>query len=217
MVVPGGVAQQLVMETEARPAHAFPLNGSALLVRFPPALCLTDDRFYEFCRLNRELRIERTARGELSIMAPAGGDSSDRNAEITFQLRRWAKQDGTGRTFDSSGGFRLPSGAVRSPDASWVSNARLATLTDEQRRKFVPLCPDFVVELRSPSDSLPALEDKMREYIDGGARLGWLIDPVGGQVFVYRPDSPPERLKVPAGVSADPVLPGFRLELDEVL
>ena len=192
-------------------------DGSALLVRFPPTLCLTDDRFFEFCRLNRELRIERTAGGELSIMAPAGGDSSDRNAEITFQLRRWAKRDGTGRTFDSSGGFRLPSGAVRSPDASWVSNARLAVLTAEQRTRFIPLCPDFVVELRSPSDSLPALQDKMREYMDNGARLGWLIDPAGGQVFVHRPDAPPERLEAPSGVSADPVLPGFRLEMDEVL
>ena len=206
------------MDAEVRHGHSSTsVNGSALLVRLPPALCLTDERFFEFCRLNRELRIERTARGELSIMAPAGGDSSDSNAEITFQLRRWAKRDGTGRTFDSSGGFRLPSGAVRSPDASWVSKARLATLTDEQRRKFIPLCPDFVVELRSPSDGLAPLQDKMREYIDNGARLGWLIDPSGGQVFVNRPDSPPERLEAPASVSADTVLPGFCLEMDELL
>ena len=208
----------LGMDVAVRHARgATPVNGSGLLIRLPAALGLTDDRFYDFCRLNRELRIERTAAGELSIMAPAGGDSSDRNAEITFQLRRWAKQDGTGRTFDSSGGFRLPSAAVRSPDASWVSNARLAVLTDEQRRKFVPLCPDFVVELRSPSDSLPALQDKMREYMDNGARLGWLIDPAGGQVFVHRPDAPPECPEAPSGVSADPVLPGFRLEMDEIL
>lgn len=150
-------------------------------------------------------------------MAPAGGDASDRNAEIAFQLRRWAKRDGSGRTFDSSGGFRLPNGAVRSPDASWVGNARLATLTDDQRRRFLPLCPDFVVELRSPSDSLPALQDKMREYIDNGARLGWLIDPAGGQVFVYVAGTAPERLDTPAGVSGDPVLPGFRLDMDEIL
>ncbi len=193
------------------------VSGSALLVRFPSDLCLTDGRFYELCRLNRELRIERTAGGELSIMAPVGGDSSDRNAEIAFQLRLWAKRDGSGRTFDSSGGFRLPNGAVRSPDASWIGNARLATLTEEQRRRFLPLCPDFVVELRSPSDSLSALRDKMREYIDNGARLGWLIDPAGRQVFVYRADAPPERLEVPASVAGDPVLPGFRLDLDEIL
>ena len=206
------------MDTAVRPAPVpVPATGSALLVRFPPALRLTDDRFYEFCRLNRELRIERTAGGELSILAPTGGDSSDRNAEIAFQLRRWAKRDGTGRTFDSSGGFRLPNGAVRSPDASWLGNARLAALTGEQRERFIPLCPDFVVELRSPSDGLSPLHDKMREYIENGARLGWLIDPPGGQVFVYRPDAPPERLEAPAGVSADAVLPGFRLETDEIL
>ena len=206
------------MDTAARRAPG-PMSvlGSALLVRFPAGLHLTDDRLYEFCRLNRELRIERMAGGELSIMAPAGGDSSDRNAEIAFQLRLWAKRDGSGRTFDSSGGFRLPNGAVRSPDASWVANARLATLTDEQRQRFLPLCPDFVVELRSPSDSLSALQDKMREYIDNGARLGWLIDPAGGQVFVYGPGMPVERLERPAGVDADPVLPGFRLDMDEIL
>ena len=206
------------METAVRPADVpAPETSSALLVRFPPALGLTDDGFYELCRLNRDLRIERTAAGELSIMAPAGGKSSNRNAEITFQLRRWAKLDGTGTTFDSSGGFRLPNGAVRAPDASWMANARLAALTDEQRERFIPLCPDFVVELRSPSDGLSAVHDKMREYMENGARLGWLIDPPGRQVLVYRAGSPPERLAAPASVSADPVLPGFSLETDEIL
>lgn len=206
------------MEAAVRPMDVrAPEKSSALLVRFPPTLGLTDDGFYELCRLNRDLRIERTADGELSIMAPAGGKSSNRNAEITYQLRRWAKLDGTGTTFDSSGGFRLPNGAVRSPDASWIAGARLATLTDEQRERFIPLCPDFVVELRSPSDGLSAVHDKMREYMENGARLGWLIDPPGRQVFVYRPDSPPERLEAPASVSADPVLPGFSLETDEIL
>jgi Uma2 family endonuclease len=133
-----------------------------------------------------------------------------------MQLGLWAKRDGTGRTFDSSGGFVLPNGAVRSPDASWVSHARLAALTAEQRKKFLALCPDFVIELRSPTDSLPLLQDKLREYVDNGARLGWLIDPLGGQVFVYRPDSPVERLQEPDRVSADPLLPGFRLEMDEL-
>ena len=206
------------MDTAVRPADvSSPPTGSALLVKFPPALRFSDDRFYEFCRLNRELRIERTASGELSIMAPAGGKSSNRNAEVTYQLQRWAKLDGTGMTFDSSGGFRLPNGAVRSPDASWIADARLATLTDEQRERFIPLCPDFVVELRSPSDSLSALHDKMREYMENGARLGWLIDPPGRRVFVYRPDSPPERLEAPPSVSADPMLPGFSLETEGIL
>ncbi len=206
------------MDTATRSApRVRSTSGSALLIRFPSPMGFTDDRFYEFCRLNRDLRIERTAAGEVAIMGPAGGDSSDRNAEIAFQLRRWAKRDGTGRTFDSSGGFRLPNGAVRSPDAAWVDSARLAVLTDDERRSFPPLCPDFVVELRSPSDSLAALRDKMQEYVDNGARLGWLIDPPGGVVFVYRPGVPPERLDEPASLSADPVLPGFRLQMDEVL
>ena len=127
-------------------------------------------------------------------MAPAGWDTSDKNAEITMQLRRWAKRDGTGRTCDSSGGFVLPNGATRSPDASWVRNDRLAALTAEERAKFLPLCPDFVIELRSPTDSLSALQAKMREYIENGAQLGWLIDPLEGQVFVNRPgiDQPAE-------------------------
>ena len=202
----------------SEPLHSpISAEGIAVLLRLPPDLHLTDDRFYEFCRLNRELRIERTAQGGLVIMPPAGGDTSDKNAEITMQLRLWAKRDGTGRTFDSSGGFLLPNGATRSPDASWVRHDRLAVLTAEQRTKFLPLCPDFLVELRSPTDSLSALQDKMCEYMDNAAQLGWLIDPLGSQVFVYRPGAPAERLEEPESVSADPVLPGFRLELDEIL
>ena len=159
-------------------------------------------------------------------MAPAGGDTSDKNAEITMQLRLWAKRDGTGRTFDSSGGFVLPNGATRSPDASWVRHGRLAALTAEERAKFLPLCPDFVIELRSLTDGLSALQDKMREYMENGAQLGWLIDPVAGQVFVYRPGAPVERLegagqrirrpraaRIPPGAGRDPVVAGFRLGL----
>ena len=211
------------MSAALQPIPSQPLHrpmsaeSTAVLLRLPPDLHLTDDQFYAFCRLNRELRIERTAQGGLVIMAPAGGDSSDKNAEITMQLRLWAKRDGTGRTFDSSGGFLLPNGATRSPDASWVSHDRLAALTAEERAKFLPLCPDFVIELRSPMDGLSALQDKMREYMENGAQLGWLIDPLGSQVFVYRPGAPVERLKGPESVSADPVLPGFRLELAELL
>ncbi len=202
----------------SEPLHSpIPAESIAVFLRLPPDLHLTDDQFYELCRLNRELRIERTAQGGLVIMAPAGGDTSDRNAEITMQLRLWAKRDGTGRTFDSSGGFLLPNGATRSPDASWVSHDRLAALTAEERAKFLPLCPEFVVELRSPTDGVSALQDKMREYMENGAQLGWLIDPLGDQVFVYRSGAPVERLEAPDIVSADPVLPGFRLELDEIL
>ena len=191
-------------------------DAPALLVQLQPVLCLTDDQFYEFCQINKELRIERTAWGGLLIMPPTGGYSSERNAEVTFQLRLWAKRDGTGATFDSSGGFVLPNGAIRSPDASWVGHARLASLTVEQRMKFLPLCPDFVIELRSLTDSLSVLQDKMREYVDNGARLGWLIDPPGRQVFVHRPGEPVERLDEPERVSADPVLSGFRLEMGDI-
>ena len=150
-------------------------------------------------------------------MAPAGGDTSAKNAEITIQLGLWAKRDGTGQTFDSSGGFVLSNGATRSPDASWVRHGPLAALTAEERARFLPLCPDFVIELRSPSDGLSELQDKMREYMENGAQLGWLIDPLGDQVFVYRPGARVERLEEPDSVSADPVLPGFRLELAEIL
>ena len=205
------------MSTAPQHLHA-PVSAetTTLLVHLSPVLHLTDDQLYEFCQLNRELRIERTARGGLLIMSPAGGDTSEKNAGITAQLWIWARQDGTGTAFDSSGGFVLPNGAVRSPDASWVDHTRLAALSAEQRVKFLPLCPDFVIELRSPTDSLRVLQDKMREYTDNGVRLGWLIDPPGRQVFVHRPGAPVERLDEPESVSADPVLHGFRLETSEI-
>ena len=202
----------------SQPLHRpMSVESTSVLLYLPPDLHLTDEQFYAFCRLNRELRIERTAQGKLWIMAPAGWDSSRKNAEITVQLGLWAKRDGTGVAVDSSAGYLLPNGAGRAPDASWVRNDRLAALTAEERAKFLPLCPDFVIELRSPTDSLSALRDKMREYMENGARLGWLIDPLGGQVFAYRPGVPVERLKEPESVSADPVLPGFRLELGDIL
>ncbi len=187
-----------------------------LLVHFQPVLQLTDDQFYELCQLNRELRIERTAQGELLIMPPTGWEASEYNAEICMQLRQWAKREGTGTTTDSSGGFILPNTAVRSPDAAWIRHDRLTTLTAEQRKKFLPLCPDFVLELRSPTDSLSVLQDKMQEYMENGAQLGWLIDPVRRQVFIYRPDLPVEQLEKPDSVSGEPLLPGFRLDLREI-
>ncbi len=195
---------------------AVPSAGDALRVRLQPALCPTDGQFHEFCRLNRELRIERDAEGEVTVMAPAGWESSRRNAEITAQLQMWAKEDGTGVAADSSAGYVLPNGAVRSPDASWVNNARLASVTPEQRSRFLPLCPDFVIELRSPGDHLPALQDKMAEYIANGAALGWLIDPVNREVFVYRPDREVERLVEPESLSGDPVLSSFELRMDDI-
>ena len=200
--------------------HRIPDNdaivGGALRVRLQPALCPTDEQFYEFCRINRELRIERGSGGEVTIMPPAGWESARKNARITYQLEAWAMQDGTGAAADSSAGYVLPNGAVRSPDASWVNNARLASVTAEQRSRFLPLCPDFVIELRSPADRLPALQDKMAEYIANGTSLGWLIDPLNREVFVYRPGLNVERLDQPESLPGHPVMTGFELRMGEV-
>ena len=190
-------------------------NGG-IVVRLQPALCPTDERFYEFCRLNDELRIERDAGGEVSIIPPAGWETAATNLEIAAQLHGWARSNRNGRAADSSAGYVLPNGAMRSPDASWVSNERLAHLTVDERARFLPVCPDFVIELRSPTARLAALQAKMAEYLANGAALGWLIDPTDRRVFVYRPGSDPEELDSPASVSGDLLLEGFRLTLAEV-
>ncbi|MCY4564527.1 MAG: Uma2 family endonuclease [Gammaproteobacteria bacterium] len=190
--------------------------AEGLLIRLQPALCPTEDQFFEFCRINSDLRIERNADGGVLVMEPAGWDTGDRNAELTCQLRNWANKDGTGRAVGSSAGYRLPNEAIRSPDASWVRNERLATVTAEERTKFLPLCPDFAVELRSPTDRFRRLQEKMAEYIANGAELGWLIDPLRRQVLVYRPGMDAELIDAPQSVSADPVLPGFRLRMKRI-
>lgn len=205
------------METLAQEKIAPPdLGHPPLIVQMEPVLHMTEDEFFEFCQLNRDLRIERNAQGELIIMPPAGGETGKRNAEITIQLGLWAKRNGEGTTFDSSTGFRLPNGAVRSPDASWVRRSRLNTLSPDQREKFLPLCPDFLIELRSPTDSLITLQEKMREYLDNGAQLGWLIDPAQRRVTVYRPQASVQALDNPETLSGDPVLAGFVLDLREI-
>ena len=191
-------------------------NSTSMVVHLSPVIDLSDDQLYEFSRINRDLRIERNAQGEVTIMSPTGGETGNRNAEIGLQLRLWAKSDGTGTTFDSSTGFRLPNGAVRSPDAAWISYARLNTLTNEQREKFIPLCPDFVVELLSPTDILNEVRAKMQEYIENGARLGFLIDRAERRVYIYRPDTPVDERIEPSTVSGDPVLPGFELSMAEI-
>lgn len=183
------------------------------MIRLQPALCPTEEQFYEFCRINRELRIERDAEGGVTVMGPAGWETGKRNAEITSQLYVWTVKNGTGRAVDSSAGYLLPNGAMRSPDASWVSNERLATVTPEQRSKFLPLCPDFVIELRSPTDRLATLQEKMAEYMANGAELGWLIDPLNRRVLIYRPGLDVETLEAPEQISGHPVLEGFSLEL----
>jgi Uma2 family endonuclease len=187
-----------------------------LVLRTRPALDLTEDQFFEFCQLNDDLRIERTAEGEWLIMPPAGGGSSNRNSEINRQIANWAKQDGTGLVYDSSGGFKLPNGALRSPDAAWLPRERLAQFTVEQQERFLPLCPDFALELWSPSDRLSTIREKMAEYLANGMRLGWLLYPPRRRVYVYRPGTPVEQLDNPSTLSGDPVLPGFSLDLREL-
>ena len=150
---------------------------------------MTPDEFWEFCSQNRKLRAELTKEGEVIIMPPTGFETSDRNAEIITQLRVWAKKDRNGKVTDSNGGFILPNGATYAPDASWTDKKRLEQFSAVELQKFLPLCPDFVIELRSASDSLKDLREKMEEYIENGARLGWLIDPKNKRVYVYRPNS----------------------------
>ena len=178
---------------------------------------LTDEQFFQVCQNNRDLRFERTEAGELLIMPPTGGETSKRNFEIVVQLGIWNKKHNLGVGFDSSGGFILPNGAARSPDAAWVLKERWETLTQQQRQKFLPLCPDFVVELCSPSDSVKQTQAKMQEYIDNGARLGWLIDAKARRVEIYRINQNVEILEQPPTLSGEDVLPGFILDLKLVI
>ena len=181
-----------------------------------PVLELTDDQFYELCLANRDLRLERTATGEIIIMPPAGEETGNRNIEISFQVQAWSRQNDLGLAFDSSIGFKLPNGAERAPDASWIKRDRWNNLNSEQKRKFPPLCPDFVIELRSQSDSIKTLQSKMQEYIDNGAKLGWLIDPKTQKVEIHRAGKQVESLQNPATLSGEVVLPGFVLNLSSV-
>ena len=185
-------------------------------IHIEPARPMNDEEYYRFCMANPDLRIERTAEGQIVIMPPTGFETGDQNADLTMQLRAWAKRDGRGRAVDSSVEYILPSGAARSPDASWVLRSRLARLTAEQKKKFLRLCPDFVVELRSPSDRLRQVQAKMREWMDNGARLGWLIDPTARTVYVYCPGETTERLVDPRRVEGQPPVDGFVLEMADI-
>ncbi|WP_232231762.1 Uma2 family endonuclease [Coleofasciculus chthonoplastes] len=160
------------------------VENSPLVLHLQPIINLTDEQFFEFCQINRDLRIERMATGELLIMPPTGSNTGNRNAKLNQQLANWTDADGTGIEFDSSSGFTLPNGAKVSPDAAWVKLERWNALTPEQQKTFAPICPDFVVELRSASDNLTPLKTKMQEYIDNGALLGWLIDCKKRQVYI---------------------------------
>lgn len=177
---------------------------------------MDNQTFFAFCQRNRDWRIERTSEGDLIIMPPTGGTTGQVNFNLTGLFFAWVRTDGTGIGFDSSTGFTLPNGAERSPDLAWVRRSRWEALTEDERTEFPPLCPDFVVEIRSPSDRLSTLQTKMREYIDNGAQLGWLFDPREKKVYVYKPNAPVEILDQPVTLSGDSVLPGLVLHLDEV-
>jgi Uma2 family endonuclease len=181
------------------------------------AVPLSGEQFYRLSVDNPELRLELTAEGELILMSPTGARTGHRNSELNYQLVAWAKADGTGLTFDSSTVFSLPDGAKRSPDAAWVRKERWDALSNEEQEKFAPLSPDFVAELRSPSDSLNELKSKMEEYIENGSMLGWLIDPVEKRVYVYRPGLGVECLEAPKSLQGEHVLRGLVLDLQEIL
>ena len=177
---------------------------------------VTEQDFDKLVQLNSEMWFERTAKGEVEIMPPPKGDTGAKNHKIGLQLGVWTEEDGDGVAFDSSMGFKLPNGATRSPDASWVRRSRIAELSQKQKKEYFPLCPDFVLELRSATDRINRLKEKMEEYIANGAQLGWLIDPQERRVHIYRPNAEVEILESPTSVSGDPVLPGFVLKLSKI-
>ena len=177
----------------------------------------TDDEFAEFCSAHPELRVEMNSEGEMIIMPPVVSEGGRRNFTLAVRFGEWVEADGTGVGFDSSTGFTLPNGAKRSPDVSWIRRERWEALTEEERNEFAPICPDFIVELRSKSDRLSTVREKMTEYIDNGAQLGWLLDPLEQKVHIYYPNAPVKILDYPAELSGEPLLPGFRLNLEGIL
>jgi len=189
---------------------------TALILNLSPTIELTDEQFFQLCVNNRDLRLEQTAQGELIIMPPTGWKSGNRNSRLTQRVGNWADVDGTGLAFDSSTGYILPNGAKRSPDASWVSRERLEALNPDPTR-FLPMAPDFAVELRSANDELKTVQQKVQEYINNGVRLGWLIDPQNQRVEIYRIGQNVEVLQSLTTLLGEDVLPGFVLELNQIL
>jgi Uma2 family endonuclease len=194
-----------------------PTNPEPLILHMKPFLQkLNDQEFFEFCQLNKDLRIERTSEGDLIIMSPTGGETGRRNFTLIGHFNVWVEADATGIGFDSSTVFSLPNGAKRSPDLAWIQRSRWDKLTDTEKEVFPPLCPDFVIELRSPSDSLVRLQEKMQEYIDNGLQLGWLIDPRNKKVYIYSPAQEVICLDNPQTISGEPTLPGFILDVQKI-
>ena len=190
-----------------------------IVLRLDPIVELTDDVLLKLSSLNDTLRLEKNAKGELEILPPANITTGNQNSNLTADLTIWTRGDGRGVAFDSNAGFTLPNGAVRSPDASWVLKSRLAELTDEEKKRgFAHISPDFVIELRSSSDTLAGIQRKMAEYMENGVRLGWLIDPLDPlrRAYVYRPGVDVEILEGPESLSGEPELPGFTLNLQPI-
>ena len=185
-------------------------------IRIGDRRSMTDDEYFEFCALNRRVRIERTAEGEIVIMPPAGCETEDRNVDIVTQLRIWARKDGQGRALGSNTEFFLPSGAALGPDACWIANGRLDQFTKEQKRKFLRLCPEFIIELTSPSDRLKAVQAKMVQWMENGAQLGWLIDADRRTVYIYRPGCEPEKKTHISRMSGEGTVAGFELHLGDI-
>ncbi len=201
------------------------IDNSPMTYEYSPVLDLdfgnlfgkpNDDEFFDFCQRNKSMRIEMDKNGEITIMPPTGSETGKKNFKLTVKFGNWSEKDATGEGFDSSTGFRLPNGAKRSPDLSWMTLEKWNAIPKAKRKKFAPVCPDFVVELRSETDALVKLQAKMREYIENGAALGWLIDATARKVHVYRPNEKVEILENPAEVSGEPLLQGFTLNLKEI-
>ncbi|BAZ29174.1 hypothetical protein NIES4074_16120 [Cylindrospermum sp. NIES-4074] len=186
---------------------------NTVVLNLAPVVRLTDEKFYQLCVANEDLNLELSATGQLIILPGAGGEKGIQEANLITDLGIWNEQTKLGIVFSSSTIFRLPNGAKRSPDASWIKLERWKTLTAEERQKFPPLTPDFIIELRSETDRLKTLQEKMQEYIENGLRLGWLINPQAQQVEIYRPEKPVEIVQLPALLSGEEVLPGFELQM----
>jgi Uma2 family endonuclease len=180
-------------------------------------LALTDDQYFRLCRDNSDFRIELSAKGELIIMSPNKPRTGRKQSIINQRMRNWAEMDGSGEVFDATSEFTLANGAKRAPDASWILKTRWNALTEAEMDTFSPICPDFVLELRSPSDRVKLLKAKMEEYIANGARLGWLLDPIRNRAYLYVPGKQVEVVDAPETLSGDPVLPGFRFNFREIL
>ena len=194
------------------------VEKSQILIDFSGIVDLDDDRLYDLCVKNREIRFERTSKGELLVMLPVGSEGSSRELNLSGPFYVWNKKNKLGKVFSSSGGFILPSGAMRSPDVAFIRMERWKSLPVLQRKKFAPICPDFVAELRSESDSLSTLKEKMKEWMDNGCQLAWLIDPLEEKAYIYKANGETQTLEsFKEKLFGEDILPDFVLELSELL